>query len=181
MSLLPHGSATFSRGPRPHLSCCLLPSSLAASAAHAQPSFCPADFRAVSMALYLLFTAPSLQALLCRGVYSESPQVSLSHSSLAYAWTPLSQKTPRPALLSTHAGPSGASEAVLELGVPLLSCFSFMYLFSFSLLGPSPHLQQVHIPAVVLAADRKLYRDPHAPCTQDWKPIQAQRKRRPPG
>lgn len=34
---------------------------------------------------------------------------------------------------------------------------------------------------MVLAADRKLYRDPYAPCTQDWKLIQAQRKRRPPG
>ena len=36
------------------------------------------------------------------------------------------------------AGPAGASEAVLELGAPLLCCFSSMYLFSFSLLGPSP-------------------------------------------
>ena len=33
MSVLPHGSATFSRGPQPRLSCCPLPSSLAASAA----------------------------------------------------------------------------------------------------------------------------------------------------
>ena len=29
---------------------------------------------------------------------------------------------------------------------------------------------------MVLAADRKLYRDPYAPCTQDWKPIRAQRR-----
>lgn len=117
MSLLPHGSATFSRGPRPYLSCCPLPSSLAASAAHAQLSFCPADFPAVSVALYLLFTAPSLQAFLCRGVYSESPRVSLSHSSLAYAWTPLSQKTPLPALLSTRA-PRGGGGGLLALQGP---------------------------------------------------------------
>ena len=60
---------------------------------------------------------------------------------------PLSQMTPA-ARTPVHtrpkgrrrraAGPAGASEAVLELGAPLLCCFSSMYLFSFSLLGPSP-------------------------------------------
>lgn len=119
MSLLPHGSATFSCGPRPHLSCCPLPSSLAASAAHAVPliraraqlSFCPADFPAVSVALYLLFTAPSLQAFLCCGVHSESPRVSLPLFS-GVCLDPIS-----PALPSTRA-PRGGGGGLLALQGP---------------------------------------------------------------
>lgn len=65
----------------------------------------------LSVALYLLFTAPSLQAFLCCGVHSESPRVSLPLFS-GVCLDPVS-----PALPSTRA-PRGGGGGLLALHGP---------------------------------------------------------------